>query len=81
MNEVTFNITVTMNKRWVSHFLSFLKRMETDGAIGHSEKIVFYADGDGDFHPIFNIQDDVVWTNKKGQLKEFNEKMHIFDAG
>ena len=53
MNEVTFNITVTMNKRWVSHFLSFLKRMEFD----------------------------VVWTNKKGQLKEFNEKMHIFDAG
>lgn len=54
-NKCTFNITVTMNKRWVDAFCSMLKYMEYCGNVGHSSQIEFYCDGDGDFRPKFNI--------------------------
>ncbi len=53
--ERTFNITVTMEDRWVDHFCSMLKWMEDCGKRGHSSFVGFYADGDGDFRPEFNI--------------------------
>ena len=51
-----FTIKVKMEDRWVNHFISFLKRMEVNGNIGHSELISFYSDGDGDFHPEFEFE-------------------------
>lgn len=53
--EITFNIKVTMNERWVNDFCSMLKYMEYCGDIGHSSIIGFYSDGDGDFRPKFEI--------------------------
>ena len=55
MDEVTFNVKVTMSKRWQNEFLTFLKHLEENGNIGHSSIIGFYADGDGDFHPKFDF--------------------------
>ena len=68
-DEKTFNIEVTMNERWIDHFCSFLKRMEYDGCIGHSETIKFYSDGDGDFRPKFNITG--IKFNKVDPLNKF----------
>ena len=84
MNDVTFNGELTMNKRWVDQFCSMLKYMESCGNNGHSSITAFYADGDGDFHPNFNIGID--YEKKEGYLeKDIKEKMPtpevIFDAG
>lgn len=81
MNKVTFNIQVTMKERWVNDFCSMLKYMETSGAIGHSSLVGFYADGDGDFRPHFDI--DREFDKKEGIPRErINGKPEImFDAG
>lgn len=79
MEKCTFNITVTMPKRWVSYFCSFLKRMQTDGKIGHSELIGFYADGDGDFRPTFEFE-GVEFEVAEPQYSEQNY-IYFYDAG
>lgn len=65
---VTFNINVIMRERWVDHFCSMLKCMEQFGIIGHSALIGFYADGDGDFRPKFDI--DCNFDIKEGVSRE-----------
>ncbi len=77
----TFTIAVDMEERWINQFCSFLKRMEYDGVIGHSEKIAFYADGDGDFHPKFEINID--YTDEEPKRKKFQEHIieSFYDAG
>ena len=55
MGNVTFNIQVTMNERWINDFCSMLKWMESCGNQGHSSIVGFYSDGDGDFRPKFKI--------------------------
>lgn len=85
-NDVTFNVKVTMDKRWVDYFCSMLKLMEYDGQIGHSERIAFYSDGDGDYNPKFEI--DIDYKTVEGTdrvLKAPNNYYPIheteFDAG
>ena len=51
--EKEFTIHCKMEERWAGVFLSMLWEMMLDGKIGHSEMLSFYADGDGDFRPIF----------------------------
>ena len=58
MGEREFTINVKMNERWINQFCSFLKRMEYNGNIGHSEMVHFCSDGDGDFRPKFDINTD-----------------------
>lgn len=41
--------------RWVNTFCSFLKDMENNGNLGHTARMLFISDGDGDFRPKFNI--------------------------
>lgn len=79
--DVTFNIEVTMEDRWVDDFCSMLKWMERCGEIGHSSFVGFYADGDGDFRPKFSI--GTVFEQKDGIPKsEILQKPEImFDAG
>lgn len=48
-----FTIEVDMQDRWIPHFLSMLKYIQHLGAIGSSRKVSIYADGDGDFRPVF----------------------------
>ena len=81
MKEVTFNIQVTMEERWVDDFCSMLYKMYMNGAIGHSSLIGFYADGDGDFRPYFEI--DREFTRKTGiPGDEICRKPEVmFDAG
>ena len=86
MTDKTFNITVTMNERWVDDFCSMLRWMEHCGNIGHSSITWFYADGDGDFRPKFEIDTD--FEKKHGYFaremtgcKELPKLEVIFDAG
>lgn len=51
--EKRFSIDCIMEERWIPYFLSMLSEMQSCGAIGHSEMLSFYADGDGDFRPRF----------------------------
>ena len=81
MSEVTFTITAKMEERWVNHFLNFLERMEIFGAIGHSELLAFYADGDGDFKPKFNFSDNVKAKPLfKVPYKKVSKRICVFDA-
>ena len=80
MNEVTFNITAVMDERWVPQFCTFLKRMEQDGNIGHSELIGFYADGDGDFRPEFTIEGIEFEEVKSKNSKYLTTKLEFYDG-
>ena len=85
MNEVEFNIKVTMKERWVDDFCSMLKWMEFCGKQGHSSMTGFYSDGDGDFRPTFEI--DTTFHIKDGFRKEDRRDRQMptvevfFDAG
>ena len=65
-----FTIEVEMKDRWVPHFLSMLRYMQTLGGMGASRKVSFYADGDGDFRPKFKwspaLKDNVEPREDKG---------------
>lgn len=63
MANKKFTIDCEMSERWVNDFCSFLKYLEHNGKIGHSSLVGFYADGDGDFRPTFNIQTDYAKTS------------------
>lgn len=84
MDEVTINIKATMRKEWVDAFAYFLNLQEYNGAIGHSEYIAFFSDGDGTFNPKFEITDEhgeeIVPNAKNIQYysKAFNEDNKIF---
>lgn len=54
-DNVTVDLKITVRKRWVPHLLGFFHRMEELGNIGSSRMIGFYADGDGDFRPSFEV--------------------------
>lgn len=81
--EVEFNIKVKMNERWVNDFCSMLKYMEYCGDIGHSSKVGFYSDGDGDFRPKFEF--DCEYQQTEGFRKcpgyEIPKIEVFFDAG
>ena len=78
MANKKFTIECEMPERWVDNFCSFLERLEYNGKIGHSSCIGFYADGDGDFRPKFNILTD--YTRRSGQTKQWLPEV-TFDAG
>ena len=48
-----FIVECEMEERWINQFMSFLKYMEHNGEIGHSCRVGFVSDGDGDFKPKF----------------------------
>lgn len=64
MADKTFTIKVTMNERWIDDFCSMLHWMQSCGNLGHSSLVGFYADGDGDFRPQFEIGTE--YQKKKG---------------
>lgn len=78
------NIEVEINNRWAATFLTFLKRLEHNGDIGHSSLIGFYADGDGDFRPKFKVIDflpDGEITTKDKCYSDYPLPEYIYDAG
>lgn len=44
-----------MRERWVPHFVSMLRRMESLGSLGSSRTVGIVSDGDGDFRPTFDF--------------------------
>lgn len=53
MARKTITITAEMEERWVPQFVGLLEHMEYLGKVGSSRMLGFYADGDGDFRPLF----------------------------
>lgn len=78
-NTVKFNITCTMKKRWVNQFCSFLKQMERNGNIGHSEILSFMSDGDGDFRPTFDIRCE--FEKEENTRVTDKSERRLYDAG
>lgn len=74
----TFTITCTMNERWIPHFLGMLKYMQQLGNLGSSRKVCIYSDGDGDFRPKFDWENNLPIPAKE-MLENDGDK--LFDAG
>ena len=75
---VTIKIEATMSERWVDHFCSMLKYLESNGKLGHSCIVGFYSDGDGDFRPEFKF--DCEYKVQEG-IRDIGEMEVMFDAG
>jgi hypothetical protein len=73
-----FTIECEMSERWIDDFCSFLKHLEDNGKIGHSSILGFYADGDGDFRPSFQINTEYTKTEGCPTLR-YPER--LYDAG
>lgn len=56
--EKEFTIKVKMKERWIPHFMSMLKYMESLGDKGSSRFVTLFADGDGGFRPKFETDID-----------------------
>jgi len=54
-----FTITVDMPDRWVPQFLGMLKYMQVLGSVGGSRMVSFFSDGDGDFRPKFEWDENL----------------------
>jgi hypothetical protein len=80
MDKRTFTIKVSMESRWVPHFLGMLKYMEYLGNVGASRLVSIYSDGDGDFHPKF-IWDQTLPEPAKHEREGDSEGDRIWDAG
>lgn len=79
-----FTIKVSMEDRWIPYFLTFLKRMEVNGKVGHSELLGFYSDGDGDFRPKFDfegVEFDNTYFKTIKPLHSIEESIEFFDGG
>lgn len=76
----TFTVECTMNERWIPYFMSFLKKMEYNGLVGHSGVVAFMSDGGGDFRPKFRTDEKYYITNPRlsGAAKEPPE--FLYDA-
>ena len=77
--EKTFTIKVTMEERWIPHFLNMLDAMQENGAVGHSGVVGMYADGDGDFRPKFHV--DMCYENVEPSERTYYKIDAIYDAG
>ena len=77
---VEFDVHCKMKKCWADEFLSFLKKMQEFGNVGHSELLGFYADGDGDFRPKFKTEFKYNVT-KAIEAKHLKPTITMFDAG
>lgn len=75
-DEETITIKITVSKRWTPSILSMLKYMEYLGNVGSSRMVTLMADGDGDFHPKFELPDF-----EEVQPKQDIEGNRIYDAG
>ena len=80
MANVKFTINCEMEERWVSHFLSMLKTMESLGNLGSSRLVAFYADGDGDFRPKFDTDRTFTFIDGR-EIKDPGPIEYFFDAG
>lgn len=62
-------------------FCSMLKHIESYGNMGHSALIGFYADGDGDFRPKFEIDSEFNSTEDYTDIDNDTIPEIVFDAG
>jgi hypothetical protein len=76
----SFIIEVSMEERWIPHFLGMLSYMRKLGSVGASRKVTFFSDGDGDFRPDFRwsvdiqpVNDDIPYSGSIGD--------RFYDAG
>lgn len=68
MDNNTFTLNVKFDNLTGGQVLAlryFFELMQTNGEMGHSEWMAFYADGDGNFHP--TIKTSIESNNQKFQ--------------
>lgn len=75
---IVTTIGVTMNRRWLAQFLGMLKKIEHNGAIGHSSWVMFHADGDADCRPKFTLAKGMPEPAEGNQKRDWGLE---FDAG
>lgn len=82
MKEVEFTVKVKMDESWANEFCSMLYWMQSCGEIGHSAITGFFADGDGDFRPTFDIDYEYEKVKAKWRLDQKLPELEVlFDKG
>lgn len=77
-DEIEFTVTCRMKPRWVPHFLAMLKYMCYLGNVGSSRHVTFMADGDGDFRPQFEWEENL---QDNAEPIEDHDGDRLYDAG
>jgi len=81
------DIRADIPDRWAPYFLKMLKDMEFLGKIGSSRLLTFFSDGDGDYHPKFEIVSPEIDVARPADVEtrevnpRFGEGDLFFDAG
>ena len=73
-----FTITVTMQDRWIPHFLAMLSYMQWLGGVGSSRQVAFFSDGDGNFRPKFEWTKEL--SSEASPVKDADGNRY-YDAG
>ena len=73
-----FTIKIKMKTRWIPHFLSMLQYMEHLGKIGSSRMVTLFSDGDGDFRPEFQWDEELSSEADPIRVENGNR---VYDAG
>lgn len=81
MADKTFSVECTMEERWIPYFISFLKKMQYNGNVGHTGVVAFMADGDGDFRPKFTPDIDYYTVNPSIGSASKKAPEFLYDAG
>lgn len=80
-DDVEFSVNIKCTRDQANRLISLLKWMQGCGSSGHSGTCLVYADGDGGFHPKFNIERfEVTEDYKPTPIKEYlkNDVWDIF---
>ena len=78
--EVDFVIKCRMKRRWARPFLCMLEYMECCGDIGHSSMVGLFADGDGDFHPKFEVSGFEKFPPQPPKFGNYSYENVMFDS-
>lgn len=81
MAEKTFTIDCTMEERWIPYFISFLKKLQYNGNVGHTGMVAFMSDGDGDFRPKFETDQKYYIVNPSIDKAAKEPPEFLYDAG
>lgn len=75
-------ITIEANipERWENEFLDLLATMQFCGAVGTSQELTFYSDGDGDFFPKFYVNGNPI-DMRRIRVRDTEKLRKEFDAG
>lgn len=80
-HDKTFTIECTMDEQWIPTFMSFLKKLQYNGIVGHTGIVAIMSDGDGNFRPKFRTDEKYYITSPCTSSAANEPPEFLYDAG